>query len=416
VTQILSLLALLAAAPAGRPAAADAPAPAAAPLPTAASAPAAAPAPATPPPPVIVKVTNPLAVARTAETVSITIAELKKLAPTFDAANAVVLDDKRKPVLSQLIDGDGDDLPDELVFQTDLGASAGKAFTVEAGARAPFKTDDFRVYGRFVRERHDDMAWENDRVAHRMYGKDLETWKKEPLTSSGIDVWSKRAKRLVINDWYMTDDYHRDNGEGGDFYSVGKSRGCGGIALVLDDKPPAQARNFTMSRVFAQGPIRLVFELTYDPYEAGAGVKVTETKRITLDAGKSFNRIASRFKLEGKASKAAVAVGIAKHAGADLKTDKTWMRTWEPLKDDNGGLGCAVVLSPGAGATSISTTDLDTYLLTRTNPTAPFVYYMGSEWSKRGGGVTDAASWTKAVQEAARELAAPVKITLSAKK
>ena len=404
MTQTLSLLALLAAAPAATP------------PPAAAPAAAAAPAPATPPPPVTVKVTNPLAVARTAETVSLTIAELKKLAPTLDAAKAVVLDDKRTPVLSQLIDGDGDDAPDELVFQADLAASAGRTFTVEAGARPPFKTEDFRVYGRFVRERHDDMAWENDRVAHRMYGKDLETWKKEPLTSSGIDVWSKRAKRLVINDWYMTDDYHRDNGEGGDFYSVGKSRGCGGIALVLDDKPPAQARNFTMSRVFAQGPIRLVFELTYDPYEAGAGVKVTETKRITLDAGKSFNRIATRFKLEGKASKAAVAVGIAKHAGADLKTDRTWMRTWEPLKDDNGGLGCAVVLAPGAGATSISTTDLDTYLVARTNPTAPFVYYMGSDWSKRGGGVTDAASWTKAVQEAAREIAAPVKITLSAKK
>ena len=35
----------------------------------------------------------------------------------------------------------------------------------------------------------------------------------------------------MINDWYMTDDYHRDNGEGGDLYSVGKSRGCGGIAV-----------------------------------------------------------------------------------------------------------------------------------------------------------------------------------------
>jgi unsaturated rhamnogalacturonyl hydrolase len=404
VTQTLPLLALLAAAPA---------APAAAPAPTPPAA-AAAPAP-TPPPPITVKVTNPLSAART-ETVSITIAELKKLAPTLDAAKTVVVDDKRKPILSQLIDGDGDDVPDELVFQTDLAAGANKTFTVEAGTRAPFKTEDFRVYGRFVRERHDDISWENDRVAHRMYGKDLETWKKEPLTSSGIDVWSKRAKRLVINDWYMTDDYHRDNGEGGDFYSVGKSRGCGGIALVLDDKAPAQSRNFTSSRVFAQGPIRLVFELTYDPYEAGAGVKVTETKRISLDAGKSFNRVASRFKLEGKASHAAVAVGIAKHAGADLKTEKTWMRSWEPLKDDNGSLGCAVVLAPGAGATSISTTDLDTYLVARTNPTAPFVYYTGSDWSKRGGSVTDAASWTKAVQEAAKEIASPVKVTLSVKK
>ena len=67
-------------------------------------------------------------------------------------------------------------------------------------------------------------------------------------------------------------------------------------------------------------------------------------------------------------------------------------------------------------ATSISTTDLDTYLVARANPTAPFVYYTGSDWSKRGGGVTDAASWTKAVQEAAREIGAPAKVTLSVTK
>ena len=79
-----------------------------------------------------------------------------------------------------------------------------------------------------MRERRDDFAWENDRTAHRMYGKALETWAQEPLTSSSVDVWFKRTRRLVINDWYMVDDYHRDNGEGADMYSAGKSRGCGG--------------------------------------------------------------------------------------------------------------------------------------------------------------------------------------------
>jgi len=78
-----------------------------------------------------------------------------------------------------------------------------------------------------ARERHDDFAFENDRVAHRMYGPALETWKADPLTSSGIDVWVKRTPRLVVNEWYQSDDYHRDNGDGADFYSVGPSRGCG---------------------------------------------------------------------------------------------------------------------------------------------------------------------------------------------
>ena len=122
----------------------------------------------------------------------------------------MVVDAAGKPVLSQLVDVDGDDEPDELVFQTDLAASQTKTFKLRAGPRKPAARGEFMVYGRFVRERHDDFAWENDLVAHRMYGPELETTAKEPLVSSGIDTWVKRAHRLVVNDWYMTGDYHRD--------------------------------------------------------------------------------------------------------------------------------------------------------------------------------------------------------------
>jgi len=241
---------------------------------------AAPPSPAPPPKPVAggvtVKIHNPLPAARTAETIVVTFAELNKHAPGWvHTPNLLVFDAKHQPVLSQLIDSDGDDAPDELVFQTDLAAKESKTFTVEAGARPALKADDFRVYGRFVRERHDDFAWENDRVAHRMYGPDLEIWKKEPLTSSGIDVWVKRTKRLVVNEWYLTDDYHRDNGDGADFYSVSKSRGCGGVAIFAGDKP-AVSRNFVSSRVLANGPIRLIFELGYAPFETSPNVKVSE--------------------------------------------------------------------------------------------------------------------------------------------
>jgi len=402
VTQTLPLLALLAAVPAPAPA----PAPAAAP---------AAVVPAPPPPPVAVKVQNPLGIARAAETIALTLAELRKFSPGLDAPKIVVLDAKRQSVLSQLVDSDGDDVADELVFQTDLGAKESRAFTVEAGTRPTYKPDDFKVYGRFVRERHDDFAWENDRVAHRMYGPDLEIWKKEPLTSSGIDVWVKRTKKLVVNDWYMTDDYHRDNGDGADFYSVSKSRGCGGVAIFAGDKPSV-SRNFVSSRVLANGPLRVMFELTYAPFEAGPNVKVTETKRITLDAGRNFNRIASTFKVEGgtPAAKLDVGVGIGKHANADLKTDKLWVRTWEKVKDDDSSLGCAVVLPTGTSA-SVRPTDLDTFLVAKATAGVPFVYYMGSDWSKRPGGVTDAGGWTRALQEQARDIASPVKVTLAKK-
>ena len=103
------------------------------------------------------------------------------------------------------VDTDYDDYhkPDTLIFQADFGPNETKTFTLTSGAKREYSKEDFRAYGRFVRERFDDFAWENDRIAHRTYGKALITWKGEPLTSSAIDIWSKRTEKLVINDWYI---------------------------------------------------------------------------------------------------------------------------------------------------------------------------------------------------------------------
>src|SRR5262249_20403963 len=217
----------------------------------------------------------------------------------------------------------------EIVFQTALGANETKTFKLGVGQRHPASPSEFKVYGRFVRERHDDFAWENDLVAHRVYGPDLETWKKKPLTSSGVDTWSKRVLRLVINDWYMMDDYYVDHGEGADFYNVGALRGCGGLGIWAGGKLHV-SKNFVTSRVFANGPIRLVFELDYAPWEAG-GSRVAETRRVILDAGTHFNRFESRF--SGQEGVLPIGLGIAKHAGGAIQVGprSAWMRTWEPL-------------------------------------------------------------------------------------
>ncbi len=362
-----------------------------------------------------VTVSNPLAVARGNETIAIARAEIVKVAPSFDIKAALVFDPAGKPVLSQLVDSDGDEEADEIVWQTDLAASQSKMFKLRAGARTPAARADYKVYGRFARERHDDFVWENDVVAHRMYGPDLETTPKEPLVSSGIDTWVKRARRLLTNDWLMTGDYHHDTGEGADFYGVGKSRGCGGLGVWSGGKLMV-SRNFTTSRVLAAGPIRLVFELRYAPWDAGGGVKITETKRVTLDAGSHFNRFETTF--TGAKAGLSVGVGIAKHAGSAVVVDagSASMRVWEPLKgkqgEDGGNLGCAVVL-PAGSALEEHHGDVDYLVVTPVSPAGKLVYHVGSWWDRAGKG-RDAAAWGREVQALGARVAAPVKIEIAA--
>jgi hypothetical protein len=362
-----------------------------------------------------VTVTNPLGAERQQETIAVARADVARLAPSVDFKALIVTDAAGRPVLSQLVDETGDDQPDQLVFQTDLGASQSKTFKLRAGARTPPTAADFRVQGRFVRERYDDFAWENDLVAHRVYGPGLETAAKEPLVSSGIDTWVKRVHRLVAGEWYMTGDYHRDNGEGGDFYAVGKSRGCGGIGIWAGGRLDV-SRNFVSSRVLANGPIRLLFELRYAPWPVGAGVRVGQTMRVTLDAGTPWNRVESTFS-PSVPTRLSAGIGIARHAGSTVAADapSASLRAWEPLKglagEDAGNLGCAVVLAPGSPLEEHHD-QLDYLVVTPVPAAGKLVYAIGSAWD-RGSAIRDAAAWEHETQRFAARVAAAVKVTVS---
>ncbi len=178
---------------------------------------------------VIVSVQNDLQSKRVQETVEVPGDQVLKLLPVNDVRRIRVLDAQNgQELIAQPIDLSEDGTMDLLIFQADFEPGQARKFRITLGEPHHAGRDQFKAYGRFNRERFDDFAWENDRIAHRMYGPGLETWQREPLTSSTVDIWCKRVPRLVINDWYMVDDYHRDTGEGADFYSAGKTRGVGG--------------------------------------------------------------------------------------------------------------------------------------------------------------------------------------------
>jgi hypothetical protein len=354
--------------------------------------------------------TNPTADARPSETITVTAADAQRVLGATNLQLLHVRDERDADLLTQAVDLDDNGTFDELIFQADLTARGSRRFTLMTGERRIPKTGEFRAYGRFVRERRDDFAWENDLVAHRMYGAALETWAQEPLTSSGLDVWVKRTPRLVINDWYMVDDYHRNNGEGADLYSAGRTRGCGGSGLWREGKLYTSI-NFRQTRALANGPIRVMFELSYEPWNAG-GTSVRETKRVTLDAGHHLNRFELTF-TPAPAAGTSLGLGIKHNARSVSRADKDagTLRTWEPLQQE-GYLGCAVIATPG---TAIEAPSADgNYLLVATLPAqGPAVYYAGSAWDKAGA-ITTADAWDAYLAREASRLRTPVSVRLVA--
>lgn len=257
-----------------------------------------------------VSVANQAPFARKGEMVELSWVDVQaKLALKADQ-KLVVLDASGKQVAYQLLT-DGGESPVKLIFQADLDSAATANFTLQVGTPELFEV---KTFARFVPERKDDFAWENDRIALRAYGPAL-----KPLDgpSNGFDAWTKRGDSLIIDKWYYRQevegrDYHNDYGDGCDYYKVGRTLGAGACAPVIGDSL-VLGENYASYRILDNGPIRTSFELTYHKL-ALAGDSVVEVKRITIDAGSQLSKMEVRY--EG-APAMDVAAGLVKRPAGD---------------------------------------------------------------------------------------------------
>jgi hypothetical protein len=326
------------------------------------------------------------------EVVAVPVSQLKLFLDESKATDLRMRDAKGQPVLIQWIDNDGDGNNDELLFQATVEGHQKAVYTISAEPGTPMPKTEISTYSRLVPERVDDYAWENDRIAFRMYGpkgqqEALQGIKGSTL-SSGVDIWLKRTKLPVINKWYkgyLTDPmyYHKDTrGEGYDPYHVGNSRGTGGIGIWISDQLQV-SQNFVSSKTIAEGPLRTIFELTYLPWSE-FGVK--ETKRISLDLGSNFSRFESYFTAKKPVPNYTIGITLHKNEGeAKLNDEKGYYLHWEKI--DDAFVGEGIVVDPNIVEKSMAfRSDIpdasNLYVITK--PQDKLVYYAGFAWQKSG--------------------------------
>jgi hypothetical protein len=217
----------------------------------------------------------------------------------------IVMDQHGKTVPSQLTyDG-------KLIFQTQLKAKETLSYMVKTGSPQMYPA---QTYGRLIAERKDDFAWENDRVAFRLYGQAL-----IPIDgpSNGIDLWYKRTNDLILDKWYKDDlagvrSYHADHGEGLDDYKVGRTLG-GGMMAPFENDSLVLNENFVRAEVLENGPLRTTFKLIYKDIQVG-DKSFAETRTISLDAGSQLTKITQEY---GTRDTITVAAGIVKRSPTD---------------------------------------------------------------------------------------------------
>lgn len=304
------------------------------------------------------------------------------------------------------LEKNGNNTPENVLIWVPIAANGETTLSVEKQDTKPtFKTQTF---ARYVPERFDDFAWENNILAFRMYGKALEG---RPDDAQGTDVWAKRTEELVIDKWYKEDDYHTDHGQGLDYYSVGQTLGAGDIALYFDNEVHF-TKHYREYEVLENGPLRTTFKLSFEPEEFN-GQTIALTKTISLDAGQHFNKVVVDLKNED-ADLTPVAIGLARRGESepqyDFNESNRSLAYWEPDIDGHGHTGTAVIVSDKQ-PTFIDSDPKQFLLSTEIQQDQPFVYYNGAAWNKAGQATSD-EQWEILVEKQVQKINNPLTVEL----
>lgn len=318
----------------------------------------------------------------------------------------------------------------------------GKAeFTVEKGT--PREPKVF-VTGRQYPERVDDIAWENDRTAYRIYGPALQRNKERAF---GVDVWVKNTPDLEVEKRYNTElsnhhaieklkkegktqealdmeeatTYHFDHGYGLDCYKVGPTLGGGAPALV-DNGELVLPYCYRDYQILDNGPLRFTVRVDYNPTAIGKDKNVVEHRIISLDKGSNFNRCTVWY--DGLTDKRDLAAGIVVHPE---DTETMYLASNMALYADptdnptkqNFQIFVGLLFPEGIDYTRYLYTEQDRQNgnaghvigVKSYTPSTRFTYYFGSAWSKNDVRTMD--EWKLRSEQTIDALHSPMNVTIS---
>ncbi len=312
-------------------------------------------------------------------------------------------------------------------------------FTIATGQPSTFEKV---VTGRQYPERVDDIAWENDRTAYRIYGPALQ---RSGERAFGVDVWVKNTPDLEVEKRYSTElsnhplieqlkatgktdealhmeqqtTYHNDHGRGLDCYKVGPSLGGGAPALMEGERLilPYCYANY---QICDDGPLRFTVRVDYHPTTINGQEQVTEHRIISLDKGSNFNRCTVWYDGLQHAEQLAMGVVLHEEDMKDLSLADDCVLYADPTDNPQGQqfqIYVGVLFPEGVKETrqlldnphangivghAVGITDYQ--------PGARYTYYFGSAWSKND--VRNFVEWHLRAEDTLHALRNPLQVSL----
>ncbi len=297
-----------------------------------------------------------------------------------------------------ITDQTGEEVPYQLtadaciLLQPFLRPRAEATFTIAIGNPSDYI---LRATGREYPNRMDDLTFENDRCAWRLYGAQM-----QGQGIAGFDVFCKNTQQPVVDNLYHNEftsyalnerlksqgrgsewathhrqlTYHRNHGQGMDAYTVGRTLGAGapgiwrGGSIVL----PTACQQ---AQITECGPLRFQAQQTMFESEG-----TTEQRTLTLDVGTHLMRV------DVSPADQQLCAGIALHDSnpeVTINQKEGYIAYAENLdtpEAQNGQLYLGLVVAENQKAKAKQAQGHA--LLFSQSPSLPFSYYTASAWSR----------------------------------
>ena len=358
---------------------------------------------------------------RSCETIELDVSTLSIADMALNENNIVILDKNGAEVPSQIYKSRTGG--NTLVFQAGVRAGEKAEYYIAAGNPGEYGT---KAYSRYVPERFEDYAYENDVVAGRIYGPSLE----DPRTQ-GSDIWIKCTPRLIVDEWFAKNDYHHNYGDGMDCYKVGNTLGGGAIApLILDGDGQhiMLTGNYATWEHLTDGPVRTAAFFTYGPFEID-GISFTLERELVLDTGSHFVKHICKFVQNGgdrTIDQLPVVIGAVKHDVKDIRDGEGWIAFTEKSSDTkdpdrDGDISVGIVLGPRIDGAVFSEQEGHAAFKCFVPVGRNMTFWTGSAWSQGNKatvseglteGSHDADSWAGYVSDFGYCVGNPLKITI----
>ena len=384
-------------------------------------------------------------------------AKLAGIAPK--KGEAYIVKNKRGQQIGSQITHDG-----KLLIDASIRPHGSATYYISIGKPYPQKV---WTTGALYKMRKDDIAWENDRCAYRVYGPALQ---RTGERSFGTDIWAKNTPDTVVYERYVMDkqgnvdgdkvdekvkseerkmknlsgaaleaqkakikalkaesyeidvttSFHLDHGNGLDPYRVGATLGLGAPSLMIGNQQflPYCYKTY---KILDNGPLRFTVELTYNPSTIGDMQNVVEHRIISLDKGSNFNKMTVWY--EGLTHPTDFATGFPIHE-EDTET-KTFAKEYVSYADptdnievNNSQVFVGVLFPNGIDNTYYQLFDKKhdgatghaLGLKRGLKNAEKYSYYFGAAWSKYD--VRSYTEWQIRIKEFLEALKTPLQVKL----